>query len=214
MNETEWLTASDPTAMLTAVKKKWHARKLRLFASACCRRIEGVIPDEAGRRAVEVAERFANGEATGKELRSARTAVARATANYDPMDGLSEYQADQALTATLNAVAEWGQTVFAAECAADAVPDKTAEQTVQSHLLRDIFGNPFRPVVFAPAWRSEPVSALATGIYADRAFDRMPVLADALEEAGCDDTDILTHCRGPGPHVKGCWVVDLILGKE
>jgi hypothetical protein len=81
-------------------------------------------------------------------------------------------------------------------------------------LLRDILGNPFRHVVFDPVWRTESVSALATGIYADRAFDRMPILADALEEAGCDDADILNHCRGPGPHVKGCWVVDLVLGKE
>lgn len=65
-----------------------------------------------------------------------------------------------------------------------------------------------------PRWRSETVLALAAGIYAEGAFDRLPILADALEEAGCDNTDILAHCRGPGPHVRGCWVVDLILGKS
>lgn len=79
---------------------------------------------------------------------------------------------------------------------------------------RDIFGNPFRPVAFSQKWRSDTAVSLATGIYADRAFDRLPILADALEEAGCDHPDILTHCRGPGPHVRGCWVVDAVLGKS
>jgi hypothetical protein len=85
-----------------------------------------------------------------------------------------------------------------------------------SILLRDLFGNPFRPVVIAPSWlkwNSATVPKLARAIHDDRDFDRLPILADALEDAGCDNTDILTHCRGPGPHVRGCWVVDLILGK-
>jgi hypothetical protein len=80
-------------------------------------------------------------------------------------------------------------------------------------VLRDVVGNPFRPATFDPFWRTSTVRGLAEGIYADRAFDRMPILADALEDAGCDSADILTHCRGDGPHVRGCWVVDLILGK-
>ena len=80
--------------------------------------------------------------------------------------------------------------------------------------FRCVAGNPFRPVAFDPAWRTETVVALATAIYAERAFDRMPILADALEEAGCDHVDILTHCRGPGPHVCGCWVVDAVLGNS
>jgi hypothetical protein len=81
-------------------------------------------------------------------------------------------------------------------------------------LFRDIVGNPFRPVAFDPHWRSETAVALAAGIYAERAFDRLPILADALEEAGCDHPDVLAHCRGPGPHARGCWVVDLVLGKS
>ena len=79
--------------------------------------------------------------------------------------------------------------------------------------FRCVVGNPFRPVGFDPAWRSETVVALTNGIYTDRAFDRLPILADALQEAGCDNADILNHCRGDGPHVRGCWVVDLVLGK-
>jgi hypothetical protein len=84
----------------------------------------------------------------------------------------------------------------------------------QSDLLRDIFGNPFRRVSFAPAWRTAPARKLAQAIYDERAFDRLPILADALEEAGCTDAEVLAHCRGGGEHVRGCWPVDLVLGKE
>ncbi|OWK43678.1 hypothetical protein FRUB_03277 [Fimbriiglobus ruber] len=84
----------------------------------------------------------------------------------------------------------------------------------QSTLARDIFGNPFRPAPLDPAWQTSTVLSLAEGIYADRAFDRLPILADALEESGCDNTDLLNHCRSEGPHARGCWAVDLLLGKE
>lgn len=86
----------------------------------------------------------------------------------------------------------------------------------QARLLRDIFGNPFRPVAVESswlAWNDGTVVKMAQGIYDDGAFDRLPVLADALEDAGCHNTDIHDHCRRPGQHVRGCWVVDLLLGK-
>jgi len=89
----------------------------------------------------------------------------------------------------------------------------TGANIVLAQLIRCIWGNPFRPVVFDPNWRSETAVALATGIYAERAFDRLPILADALEEAGCDQPDMLDHCRGLGPHARGCWVVDAVIGK-
>jgi hypothetical protein len=99
---------------------------------------------------------------------------------------------------------EWiGFFVAAEELAAQPLPA----------FLRDTFGNPFRPVTLDPAWLTSTVLQLATGIYADRAFDRLPILADALQDAGCESADILAHCRGPGPHVRGCWVVDRVLGK-
>jgi hypothetical protein len=79
--------------------------------------------------------------------------------------------------------------------------------------MKDIFGNPFRPVAFDPAWRTEAAIGLAGRMYESRDFSAMPILADALEEAGCDVADVLAHCRGPGPHVRGCWVVDHVLGK-
>jgi hypothetical protein len=87
------------------------------------------------------------------------------------------------------------------------------EAAAQAALLRDVFGDPFRGVAIKAEWKTSDVLALAQGIYAERAFDRMPILADALQDAGCYYTDILSHCRGPEPHVRGCWVVDLILGK-
>ena len=91
---------------------------------------------------------------------------------------------------------------------------RDADRADLANLFRDVFGNRFRPVTADPAWLTSTVVALASGIYADRAFDRLPILADALQDAGCDNADVLGHCRGPGPHVRGCWVVDLLLGKQ
>jgi hypothetical protein len=84
---------------------------------------------------------------------------------------------------------------------------------VLASLLRDIFGNPFRPTALDPSWRTSAVTALASQMYESRDFANMPILADALEDAGCDNADIIAHCHGAGPHVRGCWVVDLVLGK-
>ena len=88
-----------------------------------------------------------------------------------------------------------------------------AESKAHCDIIRDIFGNPFRLVAFDPAWCTEHTLGLALRMYDDREFAAMPILADALEEAGCENADILTHCREPGVHVRGCWVVDLVLGK-
>jgi hypothetical protein len=95
-----------------------------------------------------------------------------------------------------------------------AAKRETAEAETLAVLLRCFFGNPFRPVAVDPAWLTETVVALAEGIYQEWAFDRLPVLADALEEAGCDSDNILTHCRQPGEHVRGCWVIDLLTGRK
>ena len=84
---------------------------------------------------------------------------------------------------------------------------------IQCRILRDIFGNPFRLVTFSPEWRTDTAVSLAKQMYESREFSAMPILADALQEAGCDNDDILNHCRQEGVHVRGCWVVDLVLGK-
>jgi hypothetical protein len=88
-----------------------------------------------------------------------------------------------------------------------AFQDRTA-------LLRCVFHNPYYSTKFDPEWLTPTVRSLADGIDADYAFDRMPMLADALEEAGCEDAGVLLHCRGDVPHARGCWVVDAILGKK
>jgi hypothetical protein len=89
-----------------------------------------------------------------------------------------------------------------------------AEVKEQGKLLRDLLGNSFHPVSFDPSWRTSDVMALARGMYESRDFGAMPMLADALEAAGCHDTEVLLHCHGPGPHARGCWLVDLVLAKQ
>jgi hypothetical protein len=94
---------------------------------------------------------------------------------------------------------------------------RAAETLAQANLLRDLVGNPFQPQRLEPTWLSwnaGTIPKMVQAIYDDRSFDRLPILADALEDAGCDNADILAHCRRPGEHVRGCWVVDLLLGKE
>ncbi|MGL6096772.1 MAG: hypothetical protein ACRC7O_13370 [Fimbriiglobus sp.] len=107
----------------------------------------------------------------------------------------------------------WYRYGGSAKCIARSCENPQTERCQQAILIRCIVGNPFRPVTFAPEWRSPTAVALADTIYAERAFDRLPVPADALEEAGCDSPDVLSHCRSPGPHARGCWVVDGVLGK-
>jgi hypothetical protein len=110
---------------------------------------------------------------------------------------------------------DWGQRLDAIwSLYPDVYVDYHGLLASQCDLIRDIFGNPFRAVALEPSWLTSTVVALADGIYAERAFDRLPILADALQDAGCDTGDVLDHCRGPGPHARGCWVVDLLLGKS
>ena len=121
-------------------------------------------------------------------------------------------------------VAAWyvisGRSVLQAENVFDATRrlagDRNGERegVTQARLLRCVLGYHFRPMPVDPRWLTSPVLILAQQMYDARDFAPLPILADALEEAGCDDADVLAHCRGSGPHVRGCWVVDLILGKS
>ena len=106
-----------------------------------------------------------------------------------------------------------GSATFAARSrrVSENIPVRVATRRELSDLLRCVFGNPFRPVTFDPSWRSDTALSLARIMYESRDFSPMPILADALQDAGCEDADILTHCRGEGVHVRGCWVVDLVL---
>jgi hypothetical protein len=229
MTEQEWLECADPEPMLEFLDDHYdHAayRKLGLFGVACCYRIWGLLRDDRSRKAVEVAERFADGAANEQELEEARQAASEAA-------GLGRYGGDDC----------WGRNSFAAgtegpakaaawaatwrspgsielcnAAATAAVPtwaELPRELLAQAGLLRCLFGPlPFHPVAADPTWVPAKVVDLAQTIYRNRAFDRLPILADALEDAGCTNAEMLNHCRQPGEHVRGCWAVDLVLGKK
>jgi hypothetical protein len=213
MTEADWLSSADPLllmGLLEGVVRNGEVsdRTIRLFACACSRRLWHMLTEDA-RRDVLLAERFVDGQASEEEL-SARCrevdladvgrdgpggpAVARCCVLYGIWDG-GHYRD------------EYWQEVK------KAVGDErgTEEGAARSALLRDIFGNPFRHVPFDPGCRTRSTVGIASKMYEERDFVGMPVLADALEETGCVHADILTHCREPDVHVRGCWVVDLLL---
>jgi hypothetical protein len=248
MTEAEWLACADSHRMLDFLRGWISERQLRLFAVACCRHIWPLLTDEQSRRAVVVAEQFADGMADEDALRAAGAAASDALqaagAAFSPADprvgilAAVEYSAwDAARAAPTTAVqcaqpirgVFFGQDISwsCAEAAAwEAIAsDATAwdaaanaESAAQAALLRDLFGVlPFRPVSVNPdwlTWNGGTVAKLAQVIYEERRFQDLPILADALEEAGCTNADLLDHCRRPGEHVRGCWAVDLLLGKE
>ncbi|WP_238602432.1 hypothetical protein [Fimbriiglobus ruber] len=217
MTEVEWLAATNPDLMLQFLLGKSSERKQRLFECACCYRIWQELTDARSRTAVIVAEQYSDGLATDEELESASLA-AEAPWTIDEQEfwngvplplGAAAYNVAIPMGWWGGAPAFEPPSTIIQNNAKDAV----AERTAQAILLRDIF-NPFRAIILDPTWQSSTVLTLASGIYTDRAFDRLPILADALEEAGCDDPDLLNHCRSEGPHARGCWAVDLLLGKE
>jgi hypothetical protein len=238
MDEQQWLSCTDPTPMLEFLRGKASDRKLRLFAVACCRRVSHMLTDNESRRAIEVAEMFSDGLVDARKrlaaykaamIASGRARLSDAPGNNEaasaaaealtPKQGMVAWGAGRVCYYALEATYSWTyyKTATADRAAFDAGNKaKYAERVVQAGLVLDVFGNLFRPVTLDPgwlAWKGCTIPKLAQAIYNERAFDRLPVLADALEEAGCADPDILAHCRGPGPHVRGCWVVDAILGK-
>jgi hypothetical protein len=221
MTEAEWLECTDSSRLLEHLGRKARSRKLRLFAVACCRRAGEHLRDETCRRAVEVAEGFADHRVGNPEREQVTRAVralcgprARACYSlaYAVVHGTRYTFVDARITA---ARANW--IITAARNVGEYPAPEAAESAAQCRLLRDIYGNPFRAVAADAAWLAwdgGTVPKLAQAIYDERAFDRLPVLADALEEAGCTDPDLLGHCRRPGEHVRGCWVVDYLLGKS
>jgi hypothetical protein len=211
VTEAEWGDCIDPQRMLTFLHGKLSDRKMRLFAVACCRRVWGSLTDERGRRAVEVSEAYADGGASREELMAAVAAA-----------GQAPYAARQAAHPVVRAfaaeVAEAAAALGGTGSSEDPRIDHAVELAFQSALLHDLVGSPFRPLPAVNpawlAWEGGTVPRLAADAYEERAFDRLPILADALEDAGCTDPDLLGHLRGPGPHVRGCWVLDLLLGKS
>jgi hypothetical protein len=211
--EREWLSCMEWDCMTQWIDNRFGPRladrngtyrKFRLFAALCCRFIWQEFADESFRQAVEIAEAYAEGLATESDRK-------RAWRNAHTVGW--KVGAVGVHWATINAVGDQPFARFFPHYVIEH-SNKGNESELVAHWLLDIFGNPFRPVAHNPTWLTSTAVSLAGGIYADRAFDRLPILADALEDAGCSDEAILGHLRGPGPHVAGCWAVDLILGKE
>jgi hypothetical protein len=205
MTEAEWMDADDPLPMLEFVRGKVSDRKLRLFAAACFRRLDALLPDPRQRRGIEALEQLAEGAVTLDECRGPTAEVRRAIPRDDPTDdlqyvGLMLYR--EFCTSSI------------ARHAVHASDGSAGERREQARLMRCIIGCPFRPVAFHPGWQASDAGPLARPIYDERAFNRMPELADALEAAGCDDAEVLGHCRVQGDHVRWCWVLDLILGRS
>ena len=211
MTEDKWLACADPETLLWFLLRREDLteRKQRLFAAACCRRIWHLLRDERSRAAVEVAERWADGNASPEDLLAAFCLANDATAELRSEGGAASYAASAAEDLVDGErLGLWDSWLEASLAGEPGQPEGPA----QAALVRDIFGNPFRPATIVTGWLSPTVASLARGIYEDRTFDRLPILADALEEAGCTSGELLDHCRCGGPHVRGCWAVDLILG--
>jgi hypothetical protein len=244
MTEAEWQNADDPRKMLDHLRdqalfrtrwqgwvqvRRWRTseRKLRLFACACCRRFSPDVLGPELEAVVRLAERQAEGEVEFTAVENALAHAERACRRQG--DEGDARVADWRLVGAVaclarrdvnEAVVAWeaiGRLFGPGSPSSDFTPQALAEFAGQAALLREVVGNPFAPPQRDPAWlaaNDQAVARIARGIQAERAFGDLPVLADALEEAGCADRSVLGHCRGPGPHAPGCWVVDWVLNRE
>jgi hypothetical protein len=224
MMESKWLACNDPDTLLQFVGQRASSRQLRLFACACCRRMWNLLTESAHRHAVETSERYADRQASHAELKAARAAAWEARSAVGVLEGPARaaaargmlWEASRAAIDVRAAIGSWACRDVESreeEVRVFHVAD-TAERRAQSALLRDIVGNPFQVSPFDPAWlqwQGGTVVRIAQTIYDERRFADLPILADALEEAGCTQTAILDHCRKAAEHVRGCWVVDCIL---
>ena len=202
-------------------------RKCRLFGAGCCRLVWPNLT-ETGQRLVDVVEEHVDGgnwdpyseaaadahETFHRPKFPADRAVMYLTGSDVPA-GTAERVAEATAECATAAKARAGKTTisYSNTMYSEYQSSRKIVRRQQVALARCVFGNPFRLVSFEPSWRTEPVVGLARQMYQARDFGPMPVLADALQDAGCEQPDILAHCRGDGPHVRGCWVVDLVLGK-
>lgn len=230
MTETEWLECVDPCPMLEYLNAHdlLSNRKQRLFDCACVRRIWHLLHDPRGRRAVEAAERYADGDASLDELRETQ-AIALAAADaqttlYPPgtPDSFTVLAAAAETTWEFRSGADpirhaaealaWEGLNYNVRSERLLARNKLAEEKkTQASLLREIVGNPYLKHSISPSFVAEE---LARGIYMKGEFGILPTLGEALQKDGCDSPKILAHCWLPGPHVKGCWVVDFVLGNH
>lgn len=231
MTEAEWLACETAIAPLEIVAATADPRKMRLFLCACCARVLAATPQsrrlfrgyyagsfEQLERALGVVEQFAEGLVGSDALELAREDAR--SAEYVPasIDYGGETDLWREVAAVeLAATEEPEPTVVLMAClrATNGQSPEADEERWQAAVLRDVFGNPFRPVEFDPVWRTDTAQTLARQMYDSRDFGAMPILADALQDAGCENEDVLNHCRDANqPHVRGCWVLDAVLGRD
>jgi hypothetical protein len=208
--EEHWLQSGNPEEMEQFLGERGSKRRWQLFACACCWRILPLLEDEASRRAVSVAERRAEGDVGADEvheaLEDARTATLRSSLRSSlTAPAFAAMAAEYALSLPRRAYLHSARATGG---------NQLAEHVAQCGLLRELFGNPFRPFLIDAAWRTPLVLTIAAGIYERELYDEMPVLGDALEDAGCDVEQVLAHCRSGTTHVRGCWALDALLGKD
>jgi hypothetical protein len=225
MTRSEWNRAASIDYLR---RSRWNSsRKFRLYGCACVRRFWELLDDDRCRNGVEVSERFADGLATDRQLDDAHAASHKAKQEWArkmkkspvPWTVTDEKRRD-AMIAALRMATRKGPAWKAAEQAVAyaklaARRAQKQEDKYQTLLLREIF-HPFT-IAVDPDWlhcNDRTAAKLAQVIYDERAFERLPIMADALEEAGCTDAEVLGHLHGPGPHVRGCWALDLLLAKE
>lgn len=229
MTEHEWLACTDPTPMLEFLRGKASDRKLRLFAAGSARLASAWLVHPNSKAALEACEKVAEGTSSPDILLPIHRA-AWDVLSLEPYSDLHvaaaraagravQEQAYEAANLTKNEIVELNAEMEEEKVTSENEKyraywiGKTRGEMILVEFLRDIFGNPFHSVPVIPVWLTSTIITLAHMIYDSRAFDRLPILADHLQDVGCDDADILSHCRRPGPHVRGCWVVDLLLGK-
>lgn len=226
MTEADWLGCTTPEEVEQFLRGRGNERQLRLFAVACCRRIWDLFLDQRCRDAVVVAERFADGQAMVEELEAAlNDAVAvQSPTGLHYRAWAASFAACRFVTQVVPAPGDllfggrvvpcWSAAKYARWASRHA--GRENERGAQAILLADILGGAatLRVDPNWVSWNNGMPEKMAKAIYNDRCFNELPVLGDVLEEAGCDDRVLLDHCRGPGPHARGCWVVDRILNLE
>jgi hypothetical protein len=214
VDEEEWLRSTDPRALLDFVGARGGGRKFILFGVACARRVWGLLPDSRWREAVDVAQRFAEDNATTQEFQAAvRAAYLDSGAAGAPLPPPPTDWPGVAMVVARSCAALAGREH--ARRGGDLLTATAREHASQARIVRDLFGPlPFHPVSFHPSWLTRDVHTLARTIDSERAFADLPLLADALEDAGCGLAEMLAHLRGGGPHFPGCWALDLVLGRD
>jgi hypothetical protein len=218
MTEAEWLACEDPMKSVHRLIGTASERKLRLAASGCCRLFTNRLYLPITHAALDLCERQAENP-QDEAVRVALAGVHQELLGFNCHRHLvaEEGSALRAVTSAARPVVDPGiyhhDVCFVVIALLE--PTNRLRRTQLYRLLRDIFGNPSRPVAFSPEWRTDTAVALARTMYESRDFSAMPILADALQDAGCDNADVLNHCRDtPLTHVRGCWVVDLVSAKE